>query len=90
MDRIVSLIYRRLALSIFIAILAASAVFFGTEVLPGDALTATIPQDELIWMTDADLARMRTELGLDKPGYERFSTVIWNLITFDFGLSTIT
>ena len=90
MNRIVSLIYRRLALSIFIAILAASAVFFGTEVLPGDALTATIPQDELIWMTDADLARMRTELGLDKPVYERFSTVIWNLITFDFGLSTIT
>jgi peptide/nickel transport system permease protein len=90
MNPIISLIYRRLALSIFIAILAASVVFFGTEILPGDALTATIPEDELAFMSDADLARMRTELGLDKPVYERFRTVIWNLITFDFGLSTIT
>ena len=76
MNRIVSLIYRRLALSIFIAILAASAVFFGTEVLPGDALTATIPEDELAFMSDADLARMRTELGLDKPVHERFRTCL--------------
>lgn len=90
MNPIISLIFRRLALSIFIAILAASAVFFGTEILPGDALTATIPEDELAFMSDADLARMRTELGLDKPVHERFRTVIWNLITFDFGLSTIT
>lgn len=90
MSRIVALILRRLALSGLILVLVSAVVFIGTEILPGDALDATIPADELMFYTDEDLARMRAELGLDKPPLERFGIVLWNLVTFDFGVTILT
>ena len=90
MAPILALILRRLALSGLILLLVSVIVFVGTEILPGDALDATIPADELIYYTEADLARMRAELGLDKPMLERFATVFWNLVTFDFGVTLLT
>lgn len=90
MNPIIALILRRLALSGLILILVSAVVFVGTEILPGDALDATIPADELIYYTEEDLARMRADLGLDKPALERFITVFWNLITFDFGVTLLT
>ena len=90
MGPILSLILRRLALSGVILVLVSAVVFVGTEILPGDALDATIPADELIYYTEEDLARMRAELGLDKPMLERFGIVLWNLVTFDFGVTILT
>ncbi len=84
------LVARRLALSALILLLVSAIVFIGTEVLPGDALDATIPVDELIFYTEDDLARMRAELGLDRPALERFATVFWGLVTFDFGVTLLT
>lgn len=89
MAPILSLIVRRLALSGLILLLVSVIVFVGTEILPGDALDATIPADELIYYTEADLARMRAELGLDRPLGERFATVFVNLVTFDFGVTLL-
>ena len=89
MAPILSLILRRLALSGLILLLVSVIVFVGTEILPGDALDATIPADELIYYTDEDLARMRAELGLDRPLPERFATVFVNLVTFDFGVTLL-
>lgn len=90
MGPILSLILRRLALSGVILVLVSAVVFIGTEILPGDALDATIPADELIYYTEGDLDRMRTELGLNKPLLERFGIVLWNLVTFDFGVTILT
>ena len=90
MAPIFALILRRLALSGLILLLVSVIVFVGTEILPGDALDATIPADELIYYSEEDLARMRSELGLDKPMLERFAAVLWNLVTFDFGVTLLT
>ena len=90
MTAILSLVLRRLALSGVVLLLVSAIVFLGTEVLPGDALDATIPADELMWYTEADLARMRTELGLDQPALVRFANVLWDLLTFDFGVTLMT
>ena len=90
MGPIIALILRRLALSGLILVLVSAVVFLGTEILPGDALDATIPADELIYYTEEDLDRMRTELGLNKPVLERFGLVLWNLVTFDFGVTILT
>jgi peptide/nickel transport system permease protein len=36
-------------------------------VLPGDALQVSLTADEAAQMSEADLARRRAELGLDRP-----------------------
>ncbi len=90
MVTILEMILRRLALSGLILLLVSAVVFLGTEILPGDALDASIPADELMYYTEEDLARMRAELGLDKPVLERFVTVFGNLVTFDFGVTLLT
>ncbi|MCY3873565.1 MAG: ABC transporter permease [Rhodobacteraceae bacterium] len=90
MHPILALILRRLALSGLILMLAAVVVFVGTEVLPGDALDAAIPADERIYYTEEDFARMRAELGLDRPMLVRFGEMLLNLITFDFGKTLVT
>lgn len=90
MPPILALVLRRLALSGLILALVSAIVFIGTEILPGDALDASIPADELIYYTEADMARMRAELGLDRPLAERFVAVFVDLITFDFGVTLLT
>lgn len=90
MPPILALVLRRLALSGLILALVSAIVFVGTEILPGDALDASIPADELIYYTEADMARMRAELGLDRPLAERFASVFVDLITFDFGVTLLT
>lgn len=90
MNPILALILRRLALSGLILFMVSGLVFVGTEILPGDALDATIPADELMYYTEDDLARMRAELGLDKPALVRFVDVFTGLITFDFGVTLLT
>ncbi|WP_457588522.1 ABC transporter permease [Ensifer canadensis] len=85
MSHIVTLIGRRLVLSFFILTLTSLIVFLGTEVLPGDALTATIPAEELAFYTEEQLALMRADLGLDRSMPVRFFEVWQNLFSFDFG-----
>lgn len=88
MARIITMMGRRLALSFFILSLTALIVFLGTEVLPGDALTATVPAEELAFYSSEQIADMRREYGLDRPVYVRFLEVWQRLFTLDFG-STI-
>src|SRR5690606_1451578 len=59
----------------------------GTEILPGDAITAMIPQDELIYYTEADLAALRAEYGMDRPVAVRFAEMWWNQFSFNFGVT---
>jgi peptide/nickel transport system permease protein len=87
MERILTMILGRLLLAGVILSLVALAVFVGTEILPGDAITATIPQDELIFYSDADLAQLRAAAGLDRPAWIRFADMWWGLFSFDFGVT---
>lgn len=87
MERILLMIAGRLAMAFVILSLVVLAVFLGTEILPGDAITATIPQDELIFYSEADLAALRAAAGLDRPAWVRFADLWWGLVTFDFGVT---
>jgi peptide/nickel transport system permease protein len=88
MAGIVEMIGRRLLMAIFILSFTALIVFLGTEVLPGDALTASIPAEELQFYSPQQLDQMRSQLGLDRSIPVRFVEVWTRLFTFDFG-STI-
>lgn len=89
MSSIATMIGRRIFLSFFILTLTSLIVFLGTEVLPGDALTATIPADEMAFYTEDQLAQMRAELGLDRSIPVRFFEVWHQLVTFDFGKTMV-
>ncbi|WP_156393928.1 MULTISPECIES: ABC transporter permease [unclassified Rhizobium] len=89
MIQILEMMGRRLLMSFFILSFTALIVFLGTEVLPGDALTATIPADELAFMPAQQIEDMRRELGLDRSIPVRFLEVWTRLMTFDFGTTII-
>jgi len=89
MTRMIPMIGRRLALSFVILSLTALIVFLGTEVLPGDAITATIPAEELAFYTPQQIAEMRHEYGLDRPVYLRFLEVWQRLFSLDFGTTIV-
>lgn len=80
---------RRLILSFVILSLTSLIVFLGTEVLPGDAITATIPAEELAFYTPEQLDQLRSEYGLDRPLVIRFAEVWQRLFTLDFGTTLI-
>lgn len=82
---IARMIGRRLFMAFFILSFTALIVFLGTEVLPGDALTASIPAEELQFYSPEQLAQMRSELGMDRSIPVRFFEVWHQLMTFDFG-----
>ncbi|MBA8880988.1 ABC transporter permease [Phyllobacterium myrsinacearum] len=89
MGSIMNMLGRRLILSFAILSLTSLIVFLGTEVLPGDAITATIPAEELAFYTPEQLADLRKEYGLDRPLPVRFLEVWERLFTFDFGTTLI-
>lgn len=85
MPQILSLILQRVAFAVLILSLVVAIVYAGTEILPGDAITAMIPQDELVYYTEADLAALRAEYGMDRPVIVRFAEMWWNQFSFSFG-----
>lgn len=87
MSTIITLVGQRIAFAALILSLVVAIVYAGTEVLPGDAITAMIPQDELIYYTEADLAALRAEYGMDRPPLVRFAEMWWNQFTLDFGVT---
>jgi peptide/nickel transport system permease protein len=89
MGQIVRMIARRLVMAFFILTLTSAVVFLGTEVLPGDAVTASIPSDELALYSPAELAALRKQYGLDRPLAVRFFEVWRGLFTFDFGVTIV-
>lgn len=87
MAQILRLIAGRFLLAIIILSLVTLIVFIGTEILPGDAITATIPMDERIFYSEEDIAALRAAAGLDRPHIVRFFDLWVNLFTFDFGVT---
>jgi peptide/nickel transport system permease protein len=82
-------ILRRLALSLLVIWLVTVLVFVSTEVLPGDALQVSLTADEASQMTEADLARRRAELGLDRAAPVRYADWLFCAMRGDFGQTII-
>jgi peptide/nickel transport system permease protein len=76
---------RRLALSLMVVWLVTVLVFVSTEVLPGDALQVSLTADEASQMTEADFAKRRAELGLDRPAPARYLSWLAAAARGDFG-----
>ncbi len=85
-----ALALRRLAASLLVLLLVSAVVFWGTAVLPGDALTASMPMDILQTISPEELARKRAELGIDRPYLVQFAEFLGRIATFDFGRTTVT
>lgn len=65
-------------------------IFIGLEMLPGDALTRSIPYDAYGRMTELQKEAMRISMGLDSPAFIRYFRWLGNLLTGDLGYSIIT
>jgi peptide/nickel transport system permease protein len=78
-----TLILRRLVLSIVTVAMVSVVVFAITEILPGDIATAYLGRDA----TPERVAQLRTEAGLDKPVGKRFLYWTGNVLRGDFGIS---
>lgn len=80
---------RRLGLSLLVVWLVTVLVFVSTEILPGDALQVSLTADEASQMSEADLAKRRAELGLDRPATVRYGDWLWRAMHGDFGKTII-
>ncbi|MEE8374590.1 MAG: ABC transporter permease [Dehalococcoidia bacterium] len=77
----VRFIARRIGLIIVTLVVVSLAIFLITEVLPGDVATMMLGKDA----TEAGLARIREDLGLNRPAHVRYLEWIGGAVRGDFG-----
>jgi peptide/nickel transport system permease protein len=82
-------ILRRVVLSLVTLFLLATFIFVATEVMPGDALDVSLSADEIAMIPPERLAKMKRDLGLDRPAHERLGAFLVGAATFDFGKTLI-
>ena len=74
---------RRMGLICITLLVVSLALFLITEVLPGDVATMILGKDA----TEASLARLREDLGLNRPVHVRYLEWIGGVVRGDFGNS---
>jgi peptide/nickel transport system permease protein len=79
---------RRLLLAIPVLLLSSVIVFGLMRVMPGDALIALMGESGNV--SDKDLAKIRKELGLDRPYHEQYLLWLWQMVTLNPGHSIFT
>ena len=77
------LILQRSILGVLTLLAASALIFIGTEVLPGDLATAILQNQA----TPENLAKLRLDLGLDRPAIVRFFEWLFGALRGDFGHS---
>src|SRR5262245_19327910 len=80
-------IVKRLLLMIPTLIGAALVIFLLMNIIPGDVALLIIGGDQGGDINPRELAKLRTQLGLDRPLYEQFLTWLWSVVRLDFGKS---
>lgn len=80
-------IVKRLLLMIPTLVGAALVVFLLMNVVPGDVALLILGGDQGGDINIHELARLRTQLGLDRPLYEQFLSWLWGVVRLDFGTS---
>lgn len=81
-------IFRRLALAIPVLLLSSFIVFGLMRVMPGDALIALMGESGNVG--ERELAKLRRDLGLDKPYYQQYGLWLWQMVSFNPGHSIFT
>lgn len=77
---------RRILLIIPTLFGALTLIFFIMNILPGDVALMILGEDTGQGSA-ADLARLRAELGLDRPLYVQYLFWLWGVLQLDFGTS---
>jgi peptide/nickel transport system permease protein len=77
------LIAQRLGLGVLTLFAASVLIFVGTELLPGDLASAILQNSA----TPESLAKLRLDLGLDRPAIVRFLEWLFGALHGDFGHS---
>jgi len=66
---------------------AALLVFLIMNIIPGDIALLIIGGDQGGDINPQELAKLREQLGLDRPFFVQFFSWLWGVIQFDFGTS---
>ena len=78
-----NLVLQRLGLGVLTLFAASILIFIGTEILPGDLASAILQNSA----TPESLAKLRLDLGLDRPAILRFFDWLFGVLHGDFGHS---
>src|ERR1051325_10572088 len=81
-------VLRRVLLAIPVLLLSSVIVFGLMRVMPGDALIALMGESGNVG--DKELAKLRKDLGLDRPYHEQYVVWLWQMVTFNPGDSIFT
>ena len=81
-------VLRRLFLAIPVLLLSSVIVFGLMRVMPGDALIALMGESGNL--NTKELAKIRKDLGLDRPYYEQYGVWLWQMVSFNPGYSIFT
>ena len=81
-------VVRRLLLAIPVLLLSSLIVFGLMRVMPGDALIALMGESGNVG--EKELAKLRKDLGLDRPYHEQYLQWLWQMVTFNPGHSIFT
>ena len=80
-------VVKRLLLMIPTLLGAALVIFLLMNIIPGDVALLIIGGDQGGDINPRELAKLRAQLGLDRPLYEQFLSWLWGVVTLDFGKS---
>src|SRR5438552_5115619 len=81
-------VIRRLLLAIPVLLISSLIVFGLMRVMPGDALIALMGESGNIGQKE--LAKLRNDLGLDRPYHEQYLLWLWQMASFNPGDSIFT
>src|SRR5215510_2948337 len=81
-------VIRRLLLAVPVLALSSLIVFSLMRVMPGDALIALMGESGNVG--EKELAKLRKELGLDKPYHEQYLLWMWQMVSLNPGDSIFT
>jgi peptide/nickel transport system permease protein len=81
-------VLRRLLLAVPVLVLSSLIVFGLMRVMPGDALTVLMGESGNVG--DKELAKLRRDLGLDRPYHEQYAIWLWQMVTLNPGDSIFT
>ena len=79
---------RRILLAVPVLLLSSMIVFGLMRVMPGDALIALMGESGNVG--ERELAKLRKDLGLDKPYYEQYGLWLWQMVSLNPGHSIFT
>ena len=81
-------VIRRLLLAVPVLLISSLSVFGLMRVMPGDALIALMGESGNVG--EKELAKLRKDLGLDRPYHEQYLQWLWQMVTFNPGHSIFT